>query len=160
MIFNWSLTRRGKMSCKSFLIKTVSRQIRCLFVLFFLQLLFSFLLHILKQLLSFGCSFKKPFFSTFKPPCCLSVILGLQSCISQSIKKICLFQRNKIRYFCLNRTRRLCLKRCHICSFSNSNFEPYEMAHQMLNIITNFGWIIAELNVKIFTVIVASFAVA
>ena len=34
------------------------------------------------------------------------------------------------------------------------------MAHQMLNIIRNFGWIIAELNVKIFTVIAASFAVA
>ena len=53
-----------------------------------------------------------------------------------------------------------CVNPGHIRSLSNSNLKPYEMAHQMLIMIINFGRIIAELTVKIFSVIGASFAVA
>ena len=87
MIFNWSLTRRGKMSCKSFLIKTVSRQIRCLFCFCFCYFLCSFFVSIAHFLFcksgTIFCMYLKPLFNIFKPPCCLSVILDHRAVLKE-----------------------------------------------------------------------------
>lgn len=99
MIFNWSLTRRGKMSCKPFLIKTVSGQIRCLFCFCFCYFLCSVFVSIAHFLFctsgTIFCMYLKPLFNIFKPPYCLSVILDYRAVLKEESEYKKLFVSKK-----------------------------------------------------------------